>query len=110
MRSLLLLFFFFMTSCTAKWVTKEYHPYKAGVVKYLNAGASGIIEARREDAEDKISSYCDPDGYVLLKESNDSSLDVYHLSPGVFGGSFLNKSSSRYLHLYFRCGDLTTIN
>lgn len=106
MKRLFLLTTVLCSGCaTSSWVTREYQPYKAGAVKFLDAGADFIIESRRQDAMSKIQEFCGPDNYTILKESRDSSWDVYSINPGPMSGGYTaTNASSPYLHIYFQCG------
>lgn len=94
-----------LTACaTSSWVTRQYQPYKGGVVKYLNAGADSIIEGRREDAMAKMNKFCGGSGYELLKESNDSNWTAYSAQTNsLTQTTTVTPVSSSYLHLYFKC-------
>lgn len=75
------------------------------MVKFLDAGADFVLESRRADAMSKIKGFCSPESYKILRESHDSSWDVYTIESGpIPGGYTATPASSSYLHIYFRCG------
>jgi hypothetical protein len=61
---------FLLASCSAKFVHKDYKN-KRGVVSFMNEGASSVIDARREDAEKKMASFCKGNYEILAETSKD---------------------------------------
>ena len=63
-----------LTACSAKMVqTSDDAGGKVdkrwGVVEYLNQGCCGTIDARKQDARDKMKSYCAPQSYKVVDAS-----------------------------------------
>lgn len=98
----LFLLLLFCCGCTSSWVTQQNHPFRGGVVKYLNAGATSVINSRRQDAVAKIEQYCGHSDYSILRESADSAMTGYYASYGD-SSAMMFPVSSEYLHIAFSC-------
>ena len=64
-----------------------------GIIKYLNEGVDGVIQARARSARDLMEKYCSPHSYRATKLTSQSDFIIYGLS----GGSF------NYIHIRFEC-------
>jgi hypothetical protein len=102
MKSILLIFLIFLTSCATKSIdvqkpTKpehspsDYNP--KGVVKYYNQGNDSIIALRKEDAFKRMSENCNGK-YKVLEEGvrNEGGVIVY----GVF-------AQDQYWYITYEC-------
>ena len=54
-------------SMQAKWVERDYEK-QVGVLEYLDQGASSVIEERRTDAKEKMTDFCGPRKFKIVKE------------------------------------------
>jgi hypothetical protein len=75
-----------------------------GMVKYLNQGASSVVNSRREDAFEKMSKECGGD-YKITHEG--PSNDGYFTSAAAGG---LMTTSSEYMFIEFTCDSKTAFN
>jgi hypothetical protein len=108
MKHLYILFLWILAGCTAQVVSQpggisrsRYAPInetsRSGMVKYLNQGAKGIIEARREDAYRKMYNSCNGN-YEIVKEGPNSEGGI---GTNVSGTLYL--SESQYWYIEYRC-------
>ncbi len=102
----LLLSLLFLASCAATMNTaptvSAYAPkgYKGrGQMKYLNSGASFIVNSRRENAFKQMHEACGGD-YSILGEGNRPDGSI--VSPNGFGGLNINQASE-YVYIDFQC-------
>lgn len=97
----------FLVSCAATMNTaptvSKYAPkdYKGkGQVKYLNNGASFIVNSRRENAFKQMHEACGGE-YHILNESNQATGGMIHNNG--MGGLAYNQTSE-YVYIDFQCG------
>ena len=70
-------------------------------ISYLNQGASVVINARREDAFEKMFNECSGK-YELLQEGRSTSTGPTYIT-ATDSGAIASTSSSNYATFYFRC-------
>lgn len=104
--TLLLIGSLFVASCSAHWVERQYVPYRAGVVGYLNQGADAVIDDRRQDALSKITEFCGADGYTIMGEGFQDRTTGAVTTP-FYGVGLTSFTTSNYAQVSFRCGTVT---
>jgi hypothetical protein len=98
MRSLILvLVSFSLYGCsTAYWMDKTYEPQKGGIVGYRNEGWG--ISKRAEEAKQLMASFCAPQSFRVVSESNkqaDAGM--------VYGNGYAAPVSEDHLAVKFVC-------
>lgn len=74
---------------------------KGGTVSYLNQGAKGVIQSRRNDAYKKMHDFCKGE-YRIAKEYPRDKGSFGVVSPAPWGATTLN-DSSEYIYIDFEC-------
>ncbi len=108
LKALSFIIFLSATSCTSAQIVNhpggsnsQYAPtnekQRPGLVKYLNDGASSIVQSRREDAYKKMSSLCNG-SYKILTEGPNAEGGV--IAP--IGNSYMF-AQSQYWYITFEC-------
>lgn len=93
-----LLLIFALAGCSADLMTRQYQPYKGGTVKYLNQGASFVVNQRKIDAESKMKEYCSGE-YEIISDSrqNENSGGM------LMTGGYVAPLSNEYIYVSFKC-------
>lgn len=99
MKKYLLPLIFLVQGCASSSLVERVHsPYKGGTVKYLNQGATFVINGRIRDAEKKMEDYCGGD-YEILRDGTTNEL-----SGGVaFKTGYVAPLTSEYVYIQFKC-------
>jgi hypothetical protein len=92
------------SSCyTPQLVTRIYEPQKAGVVRYLDAGAAFVVHERRSTALEMAGRFCGGT-FRITAESHDSEEIAAYAFPIAGTGAYAaGIASSSYMHIYFIC-------
>ena len=110
MKNYLLFGILFLTGCTATMVsapgkntTSRYAPInetsRPGIIKYLNAGDSEVIQARREDAYKKMYKACNGKYKIINEGSQLKNGAIIPIGSGAY------YSQSEYLYINFECAE-----
>lgn len=95
---------------TSELVRRQYKPERAGVIKWLNQGASTIINQRREHAMELSQAFCGGPSEVLSESDRLESQGTV-IGRGYAPGTLMaTDMSSSYTYMTFRCPGTATTN
>lgn len=92
------------SACSAQMVYEGYPSNgspKNGVVKYLDEGMDAVRNARKEDAEEKMKAFCDPQPYRIVEKTVKPKSEFF---ASVTGNSVhIAELSDDYMFIKFEC-------
>lgn len=88
---------------TASLVSRTYHPKKGGVVKFMNAGASAVINSRRNDGLRQMREFCV--GPFIITEESDSAVSTGAYAQSYGNGVMISNTSTEYTYVHFICDE-----
>jgi hypothetical protein len=97
------------SACSAQMVYEGYPSNgspKNGIVKYTIDVLDSVNRARREDAEEKMKAFCDPQPYRIVEKTVKPKADFFATTTG--NSIQISQSSEEFMYIKFECVSATS--